>query len=825
MAMDNCINDHVADGSMDPARAKLAKDLYAEQQAALSASNGASEAERLAALAVKKQLRAQTSERHRQMLLQSAAVGEQTLRMTQFRTRRGEARPGKGLQAVMAHDELSPHPTTVSLHGAIRAEAHARMDQVLQTFHSTLLGRRPQMARLENIVAERFGKQTGDAAAREMAAAFGDAAEYLRLKFNQAGGHIAKLENWGLPQHHDQVLVRNAPRAEWVAFIRPKLDRTRMIDNLTGAPISEARLEIALNDMYESIASGGLNKSDANGVRAGASLGNRRADHRFLVFASPEDWLAYQRRFGAADPFVSMMKHIDGMSADIAMMQSFGPNPALGFRQLAQEAELQARALDRAAGTGGAHAGKASRDILLAQKMFDQLSGAAHVPVGSGRAAHIMQDVRHVLMAAQLEGAIIPAIFGDLAMSRLAANFAGARPLRVMRNYARLMNPANKADRAKMVRMRLIAEQFSADGLMSQRYLGEELRPGIAGRISEAVLRTSGLSAHTQNIRWAFGAELLGALADNAVLRFDELEAPLARTLQRYGIDAGRWDMLRATPMDDWRGAPMISAGNILAREDLSPRVRDDLATRLLNLVSAETEFAVPTSSLRGRAMLTAGRPGSLLQEVVKSGVMYKSFVVSVTLNHGQRMLVQPSVPGKLGYGIRLMVSMTLAGALSITLGDMLAGKDAPEPTPEFAARALSKGGGLLIYGDLLFPREDRGVADYAGALAGPVVGLVSDAGGLVLGNAGRAAAGEDTRVGADAVRLLDRYMPGGDLAYWKLAVDRYLFDNLRRMADPEAERKFQREERRLLRERGQRYWWPPGADAPERPPSLPGAR
>jgi hypothetical protein len=51
--------------------------------------------------------------------------------------------------------------------------------------------------------------------------------------------------------------------------------------------------------------------------------------------------------------------------------------------------------------------------------------------------------------------------------------------------------------------------------------------------------------------------------------------------------------------------------------------------------------------------------------------------------------------------------------------------------------------------------------------------------------------------------------------------VDRLLWDNLQRVADPEAPRAFQRMEDRARKETQQRFWWGPGDNAPERAPAM----
>jgi ATP-dependent Zn protease len=68
---------------------------------------------------------------------------------------------------------------------------------------------------------------TGDASAREMAEAWAEASDYLRKRFNAAGGRIPKRKDWGLPQVHDTLAVRKATFQEWRDFIQPRLDSAR----------------------------------------------------------------------------------------------------------------------------------------------------------------------------------------------------------------------------------------------------------------------------------------------------------------------------------------------------------------------------------------------------------------------------------------------------------------------------------------------------------------------------------------------------------------------------------------------------------------------
>ena len=45
---------------------------------------------------------------------------------------------------------------------------------------------------------------------------------------------------------------------------------------------------------------------------------------RVSVFKNADAWIKYQERFGDPDVFNTMMSHIDSMSKDIALLETFG---------------------------------------------------------------------------------------------------------------------------------------------------------------------------------------------------------------------------------------------------------------------------------------------------------------------------------------------------------------------------------------------------------------------------------------------------------------------------------------------------------------------
>jgi len=242
-----------------------------------------------------------------------------------------------------------------------------------------------------------------------------------------------------------------------------------------------------------------------------------------------------------------------------------------------------------------------------------------------------------------------------------------------------------------------------------------------------------------------------------------------------------------------------------------------------MEMVDAETNFAVPSSSIKGRATLIGQtQPGTLQGELLRSFAMYKNFGVTLVNTHLQRGMAQAGMKGKGGYFADLLISTTIMGALAMQLKEMSKGRD-PRPMEgtEFWLAAFLQGGGLGIYGDFLFSdvnRFDRGLEM---TIAGPVVGFVDDVRKLTVGNLVEAAYGEDTNAATEAVSFAARYTPGASLWYMRLGLERMVVDRMKKYTDPKAGQKMRRLESRYKREYGQRYWWRPGQDRPSRSPDL----
>jgi len=822
MSFRECIVNAQAEGTITEAQAKEARDLLDELEEQYQGKMGSGPASSQAARDAFDALERQAFERKRKKLLTAKAWQQVSFNMNQYKDRLGRSNPFAAAVAHLEQDGMSRFSSVTQREDAIKGMAFAEMNKVLGTFRRNLVGEVRQKAQLKNMTREIFGESTGDASAKEMAAAWAKTAETLRKKFNRAGGSIPKNEKWFLPQNHQSSRISKAGYETWRSSILPKLSPNDMIDQVTGLAFTPQRLELALKDVYETITTEGANKMSPGSGGRGKSLANQRQDHRFLVFKDADSWLEYQKEFGDDNVFDVMVSHISNMSRDISMMEVLGPNPTSTITFMKDTLTKQAKmAKDEGLKDKARSTGKRLDDMYMA------VSGRNNSPINS-KFASTMAGTRQVLQSSQLGAASISAVT-DVNFQRLARQFAGLPQTGILKDYLKYMSPLGaKAKGELAISSGLIAEGWTSLAAGQMRFVGDMSGPEVTRRISDFIMRASFLSPMTSAGRWAFGMEFMGTVARNAGKTFDELDPNFRSTMERYNIQATQWDIIRRTEPYDEKGAKFIRPTDIAARTDIDEALRDNISTRLLEMINTETNFAVPSTSVRGATFLTGGtQPGTLTGEMARSFAMYKNFGVTLVNTHLMRGMQLPQSSSKGAYYSNLLISTTLMGALALQMKEISKGRDPremvgdSEETAKFWFAAFMQGGGLGIFGDFLTSGTSRYGSGMAETVAGPVVGAGDDLLKLTVGNLYQAATGQDTNAAGELVKFTQRYTPGSSLWYGRLALERGLWDQMQLMADPKAKTKFRRLESRVRKQTGQRYWWGPGDTTPSRKPEI----
>lgn len=810
MSLDKCFTELELGGKIDAPRSKEARALYNELYVSFRRSHGEDAAASLASRETVRQLEAAAAHKKRNLVrqVQAQAGGLKRIREFDGGDGTGPLDPG-GLLALLDRSDRAGHnDNLVARSREILGNAHALTTELLFTFRSTVTGRLRNRAQAVEIVRELFEPgSTKSLAARELAEAWTKAAEYLRARFNEAGGRIGKLENWGLPQTHDWQKVFNAGFDTWRDFILPRLDRGRMIDRRTGLPFTDEGLELALRDVFETISTDGLSKVKP-GAQAGKMLANQRLDHRFLHFRNADAWLEYNKDFGAKDPIASMFGHMRGMSQEIARLELLGPNPDATMRYLQDAVRVSAKNADVKARR------RAKVGAYTAGKLYEQYTGELGAVVND-KIAMGFSAFRGWQTAAKLGMAVISS-FSDQGTGFMARRFNGLPVLNQLNKQLSYLNPLSAADRKFAVRAGMIAEEWSNRTAAQYRYLGEELTGEWSRRLATGVIKGTGLSALTQHGRWGFGMDYLGRVSDliEDGRTWSSLPRAMRRQFERHGISETDWQTFGRADMESYKGTKWLLPQNI----------EGEAGRKLSRLIHSETDFAVPVSDLRSQAIVnTLAAKGTWHGEAARSAFQFKAFPLAVLFLHARRAIELGGTQGAV-YAAQLVIATTLMGALALQLKEIAKGRD-PRPmdgdhAAEFWGAAMLQGGGLGIFGDFLGSSENRYGGGFASTLAGPGVQSAQNVGDLTIGNAAKAIRGDNTDVGRDVVRMVRQETPGGNMWMSRLAFERLIIDQLQMQIDPDYRRSFRAAERRA-KDKGQQFWWEPGETAPERLPAF----
>lgn len=738
----------------------------------------------------------------------------------------------RGLQAILGENVRGggTSNSVVQSQRSVLGTLQAALTDFLDDLRSSNFGLTRDRVAPRATAMELYGKASGTPGAKENATAWTKMMDWWMGAMENEGVRIRKLEDWRLPQQFNTLKVKalgkegfvDAMQERWQnGGLRLRDFKSTADDALLTPGVDDARVREILGGAYDGVATKG-NSAIEPGLPTGETMADRYNRRRVFEWTSPESYFDFMDTFGQGSDNLGeqIVRHLHGMAMDLGTARVLGSDPDKMAKTLVQF---------------GQKAGITDAEAHRLEKLWFHSSGraseAASVTLANSAAA-----VRSWLSGAQLGGAVLSST-SDFAFLRSTAAFNGLGATKVMTHY--LAELAGGADaRRASIKLGLINET----GLRGLRdhfaeVLGQNIsKPGsffkgegleaasagasrIGGRAAEFVMRATGLEAHSNIGRAAWGKGQLGLLAENAGRGFEKLDDKVAAFLQRYGIDGEQWDVLRNKAMHDERlfmdPAWLAYSGTAAEREP---------ALRLLGAIDAESKYAIPEGGVTTRSMLLGTtRPGTFSGEVLRS-MQYKGFAMSATILHGWRAVDRLMDQGYMAMGQYLgvlAIEATVLGALGYQLKNIAAGKD-PEAmdTHEFWLKAAAMGGAGGMLGDQIKTMLQTQSRADAARLLTPTAGLLLDAAALSGGNLAQAVHGDKTNAGREAANFGRKYaLPR--LWYTSLGVDRLGWDTLQRMADPDAAGAFRRIEQRSHKDSDVNFYWRPGQTEPSRPPDL----
>ena len=724
-----------------------------------------------------------------------------------------KAKPEQALAALITNDlnEIAGNVgaekkmmSIVNLTHAKIAEFMSEMAPTkLQSFRGIFTGKSVdanQEKLLRDVVSEIFGTKTNNPDASRFAKSLGDALDDMNNRYANLTGDQSRMKDWGLPQRHDSVKIGKAKFDDWFSFTRDRLDIPRMIAK-NPELADEENLRYVLAKVYDTLRTDGTSKIDARPVllngddikpnyinpRTMKNINVKHQNQRFLTFKDGDSWLEYQNKFGTASVYQTITDHIMSQAREISLMETFGPDHEAGFAYAKSVVQKKT---------------ESKTSTKMAEAYYDTLKGYdAGAPT---KAAQILKSFRDWNVATKLGGAVISAQT-DHAFAAQTALYNGLSSTRLMKQYVKQLSKAGQEEAAKVA----LTGEFALDRLTAAFEYNNAMNVGKAKAMADFTMRATGMEAHTVAMRQAFGVEFLQAMAGQADIAMKDLPQKLAAAYKRYGIDSDMWDQIRKTELSDIRGAKVLDPTKIK---------NSDAQSALMGMILTETDFAVPSPNVRERTIAALGsKAGTVHGEVIRNLTQFTSFPITANIKHiAGRGLMNGSInpASKMAYTARLAVTTTLLGALVYQAKQIAMGKEPRDwNDADFWMSAADQGGYFGLVGSFLLNTEGY----YSGYSGGPMMsGPIQDlAYTLVAGNIQKIKDGKDTTISEDATNFIVKNIPGNNIWYARLALERTIFDQLRKATNPNYEREMNSRMRKMQREKGQEYWWKPAELTP----------
>jgi len=422
----------------------------------------------------------------------------------------------------------------------IEADANRQLQDLWEANAGTWLGLVEQTQNLRTLARAIFGEQVDDPQAMRAAEAWRTVTEALRLQFNEAGGRIGKLDDWGMPHHHSSVKVAKAGRDAWIDDILPRLNRDRYVND-DGTLMDDTQLREFLGEAWLSIASQGANKLEPGKFRGTGMKANRHAEERQIHFRDADAYLGYLDQFGEKGLYEVLTGHIGVLARDLALVETFGPNPDHTFRLLLDRAQKEAATADPT------QAGDIAKQVLRLEAQYNIVAGRT-LPVASERIARWSDNLRSLLVAGRLGSAPISAI-SDLGTMHTTAAVNGLSHVQLLRNQLATLNPLNRTELRLARRAGLAMDTL----IGSLNRFGTDTLTSFTSKLATASLRVSGLNAITEARQRAFGVLMmdnLGSLSrEKAFSELDELDN---RILLSKGVTETDWNLWKQADLEDF---------------------------------------------------------------------------------------------------------------------------------------------------------------------------------------------------------------------------------------------------------------------------------
>ena len=672
------------------------------------------------------------------------------------------------------------------------------------------------------IMNEMLGIPTGIKDAKNLAKVLKEFQADLRLRLNDLGANIGELDDWITKMSHDTQKMGRADigsrliadnRYAWREYIKSRLDLKRTFRNVNDPK----KIDEILDSIFNSLMSGDHTKySGADSVYGTKNVTNRLNAARVLHFKNPTARQEYNIRFGQPSLKESVFTTLATSSRNIALMQELGTNPRNTLDKVLSLLKKKYKESDPKI--------VSQLNFKTFKNQFAELDGSIN-GIANDLLARAGMVVRSTGNMARLGSASISS-FGDLAQYMGTTSFQGRGLLTGLFEAMSGLFRAN--DTAAMEVLQITSNSVAATAFRGNIYGAADDTWGRMGRLQNTFFKFNGMNGWVASLKSSMALGLsrhYGMLADT---KLSDLSIREQNFLTLYGIDEGKWNMLRsiktlavdnkryltAESIDDISNNSII---NYVGRKLSAREIRNfkaDLQLTWKNVLSDQGKHGSPEPDAAVRAITNQGlEKGTPMGETIRFIMQFKSFPISMWKKIIGRELYSygpnESSLAKLGGLSTILLLGTFFGYLAMSTKDMLRGRSPRDPkNKNTILQAFAQGGGAGIYGDFLISeiQNEYGNGIFETAL-GPTASDLKKLLDMV------STMNEPKKAGKKFFELVEGHTPFLNLYYTKAAYDYLIGYQVKEMLDPGY---FERMKQKHEEKRGQSYYLKPGSLIPD---------
>lgn len=672
---------------------------------------------------------------------------------------------------------------------------------------------------------------TGNEQAKAIAEVFFNRRMDIQATNNRWGAHTEEVPGYMFLQTHSSEKLRIAGQRHKLFTPESISESYRVwrgsMDNLNidwNRTVTDSDQETFLKNFHKAIYNnmhGGPMEQGSELARfkkPGGSLADKLSSQRVLWFADAESAFKYNQQWGVHDTPQAILSTLRSGGKNQAMLMNLGTRPVDNVEKVRGQLLED---VDKELPENSQAQVKDLRSTRIDGQM-DLLTGKANISVRPWL-SNAVDFLKNITLTGK-GGSIILSAFSDKAFQRARMTYEGLSSLEATAEQFRFLLGVNPE----------LAAEFgiyshSLAGSMWNRWEGE-IRPVLAThKLVDWMMRWQGINRWTASNQAAMGLVVAQKLAKDSHLPWEKLEPRRQQILSDMGFSPKEWEVIR-TSKHKWGGEwDVITPGKLqelpdelvatLIDGEATPaaikRMKDTLETKLDHYIYDAVNEGVPTptASVRSIRTLNGTQRGEWSREFAELAFVFKGFPIKAAMT----MARQASAIGGLSGTFHALSLVAQAGALGYLSGiakDALRGRtpkkliDDGEVVPSTWVDALTRGGGLGIYGDLLLSDYDRRVGSPLEALAGPVLGEASHL--LSLGaKTKRVAFGEEhvEPLQYEAFRTLEQNLPLVGMFPVKPVMEYFVMWQLREALSPGV---FRRTSRSIENHNHQEYFVEP---------------